>query len=464
MSLTLSDKEVTEFYTNYKLDYEEINRSIVRMLKGVIDTAGSINHNVISSMTDKLSCITQKLDTIDNSFKMTTNDISTSIMVQLSEYRKTYMEDMKLILSSNNTENVLPILKDISSSLIDKTTLLFSDILPKHQTILSQEITQNIQSFKTNFQSEIEKLSYTQMDKKTMEEYVTTIQTIIKNNEAAMEEKLREIKDATTSNQTSQNSLNINILEILKKFENASSKGRISENILTKTLIKLYPHASIDHIGNEQKETGDILFKNEDSPKILIENKDHTSKNVPKLEVDKFIRDCEIQDCCGIMLAQHSGICNKRHFELQLNGNNVLLYVHEVNFEPDTIRLAIKIVEQFKTRLEEMGDMSEYNIGKELLENINKEYIIISNKRLSLIRIIKDFTDKIMVEINDIKMPCLDNYIKDKFASSMNQNKEENCPFCGIKVKKCLSKHYRHCSVKKKEVKVEQMEEESGSD
>ena len=463
MSLTISDKEVVDFYTNYRLDHEEINRSVVRMLKGVIDTTGSISHNVISSMTEKLSSITQKIDTIDNSFKMSSNDLSTSILIQLSEYRKTYMEDMKMLLSTNNTDNVLPILKDISSSLIDKTTILFSDILPKHQTILSQEISQNIQSFKTNFQGEIEKLSYTQLDKKTMEEYITTIQNIMKKNEIIIEEKLREIKDTTISNQSSQNSLNTNILEILKKFENASSKGRISENILTKTLIKLYPHATIDHIGNEQKETGDILFKNEDSPKILIENKDHTSKNVPKLEVDKFIRDCEIQDCCGIMLAQHSGICNKRHFELQLNGNNVLLYVHEVNFEPDTIRLAIKIVEQFKSRLEEMGDMSEYNIGKELLENINKEYIVISNKRLSLIRIIKDFTDKIMVEINDIKMPCLDNYIKDKFASSMNQNKEETCPLCGVKVKKCLSKHYRHCIVKKKETKVE-LEEESGSD
>lgn len=463
MSLAITDKTVVEFYTTYKLDHEEINRSIVRMLKGVVDTNDAISHTVISSMNEKLSSLTQKMDMIDNTFKVSTIDMSKTVITQLSDYRKGYMEDMRLILSSNNSESITPLLKDISSSLLDKTSLLFSDILPKHQINLSQELSQTLHLFKLNVQSEIEKLSNTQMDKKTMEEYVLNIQSLMKTNEKNIEEKLRDVKDTTLANQTCSASLNTNVCEILKKFENGSSKGRISENILTKTLVKLFPQASIEHVGNEQKETGDILFMNEESPKILIENKDHTSKNVPKIEVDKFIRDCEIQDCCGIMLAQNSGVCNKKHFELQLNGNNVLLYVHEVKFDPEIIKLAIKFVEQFKAKLDEIGDISDYSIGKDILETINKEYIVISAKRTSLMRIVKDFTEKITNEINEIKMPCLDNYIKDKFASSMNKNKQ-TCPLCGVVVKKSLPHHYRHCQVKNKKDEPIIINDESDSD
>ena len=88
----------------------------------------------------------------------------------------------------------------------------------------------------------------------------------------------------------------------------------------------MYPCAQIDHVGNEQKETGDIILIRSNKPKILIENKDHTSTNVPKNEVDKFIRDCEIQNCSGIMFSQHRGISNKQNFELFLN--KIMRFVH----------------------------------------------------------------------------------------------------------------------------------------
>ena len=87
------------------------------------------------------------------------------------------------------------------------------------------------------------------------------------------------------------------------------------------------------------KEKGDILFMRQGKPKILIENKDHDSCNVPKHDVEKFIRDCDIQNCCGIMLAQNTGITHKKNFEIQVNNGNVLLYVTNVNFDVDKTNL-----------------------------------------------------------------------------------------------------------------------------
>jgi hypothetical protein len=126
MALVINDKDVVAFYTTNKIDHEEINRSIVRILKNVIDT--EISHNVVSSMNEKLSSLQQKMDAIDSSLKINSGEISNTMMIQLAEYRKTYMEDLKLLLSSNNTERITPMLKDITSSLMDKTTILFSTL------------------------------------------------------------------------------------------------------------------------------------------------------------------------------------------------------------------------------------------------------------------------------------------------------------------------------------------------
>jgi hypothetical protein len=358
------------------------------------------------------------------------------------------MEDLKLLLSSNNTERITPMIKDITSSLMDKTTILFSEILPKHQLTISQELSQSLQHFKTNLQSEIEKINNSQMDKKTMEENMTNIQRLFHDHETKMTSKLAEIKDTTSANQQTQGSLNIQVQEILKKFENSSSKGGMSENILYNILLGLFPTSDIEHVGNEQKETGDITFiRTPTSPKILFENKDHTASNVPKQEIAKFIRDCEIQDCCGIMLAQHRSICNKENFEIQIHRNNVLLYLNEVKFDKETIKTAVNVVEQFKSKLDEYGKHTENNIGQDVLDNINKEYQAFLGRKLAVTRLIKDFNDKMSYEMANLTFPSLDKYLAPKYASSFAH--ENACKYCNKQVEKSMAQHYRYCHAKK---------------
>jgi hypothetical protein len=250
-------------------------------------------------------------------------------------------------------------------------------------------------------------------------------------------------------NISSQNTLQTNMTDILKKFENAASKGAISENITYNILLSLFPCAQIELV-SEQKETGDIMLVRNNKPKILIENKDHDSKNVTKQEVDKFIRDCEIQNCSGIMFAQHRGISNKKNFELQIHGGNVLLYVHEVNFDHEKIQIAIEIVESFKIKLDElnMSTNEDCTIGKEVLEEINKEYINYVNQKNSMTKLIKDFSDKMILSINELKLPSLEKYLSTRFATSSIQS-DNICKYCEKLVAKSLLQHYRYCSAKK---------------
>jgi hypothetical protein len=466
--LTINNKEVFEFYKKYGLDFENMNISFMNILKKlIINMDNSLNANLASKLLENVSLLTSKVETIGIDLSQFKNDISSSLGIKFSEYRKDYIEDLKLILSSNNIDYIQPLIKETNSNLLDKTSNLIHELIPKNQDILSKDINTNFKLLQLYLSNETSKLLNSSLDKKTIDDFLqniysslgqthSTLTTLISSSENRIEmklsdndKKLNDIKQIFSENNSSQQLLHNSVHEMLKKFEKGSGKGNISEHVLYNILLSIFPCAQIDHVGNEQKETGDIILIRNNKPKILIENKDHDSKNVPKFEVEKFIRDCEIQNCCGIMFAQHRGITNKQNFELQINNGNVLLYVHEVNFDVEKIKTAIDIIECFKIKLDEIIIKEDgCIIEKDLLEDINKEFINYVNQKYILLKLVKDFNEKINYSINELKMPNLEKYLSSRFAFSSNQT-ENLCKYCEKFIPKSLLQHYRYCSAKK---------------
>ena len=127
------------------------------------------------------------------------------------------------------------------------------------------------------------------------------LNSIISSTEQRLDGRLSEIKNISSTNNSTQDILCTNINDLLKKMENSSSKGKISENLLFNVLHSLYPTAQIEFVGTT-KETGDIILKRRDKPIILFENKNY-DRNVGQEEVKKFLRDIENKNCSGIMLS-----------------------------------------------------------------------------------------------------------------------------------------------------------------
>lgn len=466
--LAINNKEVFEFYEKSNLDFENMNIIFMDILKKLLsDLDSSVNSNLASKLLDKFQMLNTKLESITSSVSKCHTDITSVIEIKLNEYRKEYIENLKQIVSLNNINCIAPLIKENNSTLLDKTSLMISELIPKNREGLSKDIDSHFQLFQSAIISETNKLMSSSLDKKTVDEFFAnitqsmgqsqnTLLTLLSSTESRIEHrlveterKLNEIKEISTLNNTTQQTLHTNVSEMLKKFEKGSTKGNVSEHITYNILLSLFPCAQIDHVGNEQKETGDIILVRNNKPKILIENKDHISTNVPKMDVEKFIRDCEIQNCCGIMLAQHRGIANKQNFELQLNNGNVLLYLHEVNFDKDKIKMAIEIVEQFKSKLDETFDNEEdCVIDKDMLNEINREFVNYVTQKNNMIKLLKDFDDKMNVSINELKFPTLEKYLSSKFASASIQS-DNMCKYCEKHIPKSLLQHYRYCSSKK---------------
>jgi hypothetical protein len=450
-NIILSNKTIIDFYETYSLDPEQTNILFINLLKSILENKDdSFNKSLGNHLIEKLSTLDNKFETIAKSLQDSKKDISTSFLLQFSEYRNKYIEDMNRILSSNQTEHLSPFFREMNNQLVDKTKLLLNELLPRNQEGI-------LQQFQQSLIQETKRISESSLDKQSLNSFIENIQQFLQNQEKRIESrlieserKLSELKEINSVNQNSQTLMQTNVNEILKKFEKSTTKGNISENILYNILLTLYPCAEIEYVGNEQKESGDIILTRKDKPKVLIENKDHDSKNIPKHEVDKFIRDCEIQNCCGIMLAQNRGIANKESFELQIHNHNVLLYVHEVKFDQDKIKMAVEIVEHFKQQLDVLNK-KENNavIETNVLENINKEYISYVNQKSIMSKLLKDYNEKMSLCILELKLPTLDNYLSKHFATSLQQQQDNVCKYCEKTVNKSMKQHYRYCSSKK---------------
>lgn len=455
--LSINNKEIYDFYNKHSLDFEQINILFFNILQQIItSTDNSFNSNIASTLLHKINHIEQTISKQQNEF-----------FNKLNEYKKDYINDIKLILLSNNIEHISPLIKETNNNLIDKTTIIINDLIPKNQTQISKDIESQFKILQSQLSTETSKLLSSSINHKTIDDFINnsnislsqtlhTLTTIITSTESRLENKLSSnnakidnIQQLFIDNNHSHLKLQQNVTEMLKKFEKGSGKGNVSENVVYNILLSLFPCAQIDYVGNEIKETGDIILIRTNKPKILIENKDHDACNVPKQDIEKFIRDCEIQKCCGIMLAQNRGISNKENFEIQINNGNVLLYVHNVNFDSDKIKTAIEIVEQFKIKIDEINiDNDTCTIDNIILDDINKEFNNYTSQKHSLLKLVKDFTEKINANIADLKMPNLEQFLSKHYATSSKQG-DNVCKYCEKFVPKSLLQHYRYCPDKK---------------
>lgn len=468
-SLTINSKEIYEFYKDNHLDFESMNLLFVNILKKLIKNLDtSLDSTLASQLLEKFSVLNSKIDNINGSISKTQTELSSHINDRLNEYKKEYMEDVRLILTSNNAEQISPLIKETNTNLLLNTSNIIHELIPKNNQLLIKDIDANFKLMQSSMMKETGKLLSSSLDKKTVDGFFNNINHALSNSQQSLttiissyetrienklidnEKKINEMRDIFLENNKSQQLLQGGVSEILKKFEKGVGKGNISENITYNILLSLFPNAQIENVGDIQKETCDIIFKRTDKPTILIENKDHENRNVPKQDIEKFIRDCEIQDCCGIMLAQHRGISNKQNFELQVHNGNVLLYVHEVNFDPEKIKIAIDIVEHFKIKLDETSIKNEgCVIERDVLDEINKEYNTFITNKTSMIKTLKDFNEKMSSSISEIKMPELERYLSSRFAFSSQQTTDSICKYCEKYIPKSMLQHYRYCFAKK---------------
>ena len=224
----------------------------------------------------------------------------------------------------------------------------------------------------------------------------------------------------------------------------------------THILSKIYTNADIAH--NYCDETYDFIsMKRMKKPKILIKNIDIES-NVSTEDITYFNALINQENCCGVILSQNSGISNKNNFQIDIQNNNIIMYLHNVNYSQSIITNAIDIIDNLHSKMQDFSKKygDEYIIPKELLENINNEYQMFVIQKNSLVDIVKDYHKKILSQIDECRFTCLNTFLAERFSTPI-QKSGFNCELCSnysAHNLKALAAHKRGCIRKKQQVSV----------
>ena len=391
----------------------------------------TINSQILSSVGE----LKNEFNALSSSVSKLNNDITNSIYIKFQESKREYVDDIKNIVSSNfshNSDKLNSLFQQNTSQLIDKTTILLNEVVPKSNEGYYKQLQESISLFHKSISDDTTKLLNSNNNDDSLSTFLSNFETksnnllqplfsFINASEERINKNVISLKDAT--NNSVQDKIMNELSEFLGKYKNSSYKGQFGENQLESVLNQMFPSAEILNTTGI-KASCDFRVNRVDLPTILFETKNY-DRNVTLDEVKKFIRDIEEQKCHGIFLSQHSGITSKQNFQIDIKGSNVLVYVHNVDYCPQTIKIATDIIDSLSYKLAELEEgVDEIYIPKEIIEEINKEYSRFIERKSSIIDILKDFHKKITNEVDEIKFPCLSKYLVSKCGSILNNEHE----------------------------------------
>lgn len=483
-SITFTNEKIWNFYNENKhINIEQANILLIDLMQSIFnkatnDASTNVNAQILSFISEnrtQIHTIRSNLDTIQETVSKLNTDIVQTMLIQFMTLKKEYIDDVRQIITNSTlttNEKLSTILEKNTSHILDKTTLLLNDVLPKNQQQYSKQIQDALKDFHTVLAEETTTLVKSSSQDKSFQDFVSmfdskymsimqTIQAPIFSLMTATEERIQgnieKLKESASV--TAQQSKTFEDLsEFLGKYKVSSNKGKYGEQNLSSVLTSLFPSAEIrDTTG--LKASGDFIMRRLDKPVILFETKEY-DHNMTKDEIAKFIRDVDTQNIHGIFMSQYSGISFKHNFQIDIHKGNVLVYIQNCEYSLDKIKLAVDIIDHLSVRIKELNMDHTNRISDDMLHDINQEYQAFIAQKEVLATILKDFHKKMSSQIEELKMPILDKYLEPKYGSVKSNN--FTCDICGVQSytnKQSLAAHKRGCA---KKTRLENMVVQNG--
>ena len=475
--ITIKNKRVVSFYKkNPSINIESANLLLIDFMESIFnhmtkDNKVNINAQLLSFITDnktEIDTIKSNLQQVNDNISKMNSDIANNMMIQFVNLKKEYIDDVRQTVNNSSlttNEKLNSIMDKNSTHLIDKTSLLLNDLLPKNQDQMNKQVQDMFKQFRTIIIEDNSKLAKSINNEKGLLDFINTFETkyntMLQSIQqplysffTASEERIRNnidtLKETSSQSAIQQNRVFDELSDFLGKYKGSSNKGKFGENFLGSTLNSMFPTAEIVNTSG-QKASGDFIVKRIDKPSILFENKEY-DYNIPKDEIAKFIRDIDSQDMNGIFISQNSGITFKQNFQIDLHKGNILVYIQNCEYSADKIKMAVDIIDSLYVKIQDLNLDEENNtISKETLDDINTEYQEFINQKETMITFLKDFQKKMTTQIEDLRLPVLDKYLEPKYACVKNRNFV--CELCNVFTagsKQSLAAHKRGCSKKLK--------------
>lgn len=477
-SISITNERILRFYKdNPNINFEAVNIIFIdlfdQLLRDMNNTMNStIQSQILLSVhenSEKLNTMIGSVDSLKEKVQLMHTEITNNILLKFNEIKENYIIDLRTLLKENTNENIGSLLEKMNHQLIDKTTLVINEVIPKSQSQCYSQIHESIRSFHKSI-SDDTRVLLKYIDNNTLKDYMNhfemkssmmlqnlqqPIYTYISGSEERIQQNINTMKE---QNKQIQEKMIGELSKIIHYYkENPLSTN--TSNTMDILLNKLYNTSEVVPLRSQIYNNIDntFLIKRTNKTKILFHSID-IERNVNQDEIQDFIHLIEEQKSHGIFLSQQSGFSNKPNFHIEIYNKMIIIFVHNVQYSIEKIKSAVDIIDHLSVKLRELNNDNEYeyHIDKEILEEINKEFQNFMNQKESIMNVLKESQKKVFSQMDEFKFPTLDKFLSTKYGAHI-QRQGLKCDLCknfNANNLKALAAHKRGCSRKNKIVSL----------
>jgi len=262
--IVLNNKKIYDFYQSRNISIESANLLIIDFIETIFNEMNTTNisSQILNFMTEnknQLENLKTSISTIQDNVSKLHSDMMNQIIIQCMNVKKEYLEDVRQIVlhsSLSTNEKITSLVDKNNSYLIEKTSFILKDILPKNQEHANRVLQEHFKEFSTRITEDIYKLnskdSMTEFIQSFENKYHSMLQSIqqplfsyFNASEDRIQKNIETLKENNTISMTTQSKVFDELNDFLNKYKGSSNKGKYGEQNLFGLLNIIYPNAEI---------------------------------------------------------------------------------------------------------------------------------------------------------------------------------------------------------------------------
>ena len=182
----VTNEKIINFYTkNPSINFEAVNLIFVDLFEKLFDDMHStMNSTINSQILSTVGDLKGEVSSLSSSVSKLNIDITNSIIIKFQESKKEYIEDVKNIISNNfshNNDKIQSLLQNQNSQLIDKTTLLLNDVVPKNNKEYYTQLQNSMNLFHKSISDDTRKILNSTDKDDSLSSFINNFETICYN-------------------------------------------------------------------------------------------------------------------------------------------------------------------------------------------------------------------------------------------------------------------------------------------
>ena len=433
---TTTHPRICHFYDSHpSIDFDTVNVFVVDMLEKLFDrvspSSEGSNHMMLTLMTD----LTSSVSDLKQSIYSFHTDTMQQCMQKLLNVRKEYIEELKLIVNTHTTEQLRPLLESNNLDLINKTTTMIHESMPRGQTQGFHQLQESIRFFQKSISDDTRQLIKHMDNPSNLKEFIDTFEQ--KSTQwlvQPLSDMISSAEERIVSSRGDNDQIVQELSDFLQQYKSIVPPPREADVCLAPSsrvhvlLNQLYPSSEVSRVSRPLGQTASaaafVVKRSDGKPRVLVEHKD-VDENVGEDDIRICLQDVEQHECNCIFLSARSGFSHKGNYQIEQHQGYFIIYIHCVEYNSDKIRVAMDVLDHLTTKWKETGggDGSDtvIHMDADVLDKIHQEHQAFVTQKDTMIQLFKDNQRKTISQLEELRFPILDRYLSTKFVTTSHK-------------------------------------------